>query len=108
MHQMGFTESDAAVEEQRVEMHGRGFCDPLCRRMGEFVGLADNKMFEGETRVERGAQVVENVVAPRGRFRRRRHFRCQRLADPSSRRCFPRLAQDRNVERSNFRIVVGP
>ena len=66
MHQMGLAEADAAIEEERVERHGMnragaGLGDPPGGRMRQLVGLADDEVLEGETRVERrreGALVV--------------------------------------------------
>ena len=58
MHQVGLAEADAAIEEQRIEWHGRGIRDPVGRRIGELVGLADDEILEGEPRIEHGAEEV--------------------------------------------------
>ena len=61
VHQMGLAEADAAIEEKRVERHrlfraDAGFGDPPGGGMGQFVGLADDEILEGEARVERRGQ----------------------------------------------------
>ena len=52
MHQMGFAESDAAVDEERVVGRARVFSDLLCSGLGELVALADHEGLEGGVGVE--------------------------------------------------------
>ena len=58
MHQMGLAEADPAIKEQRVERHAvdrrdAGLGDAAGGGVGQLVGLADDKILEGEARIER-------------------------------------------------------
>ena len=53
MHQMGLTQSDTAIEEERIEGDGPAFGDALGGGMGQFVGLADNECVEGKAIIQR-------------------------------------------------------
>ena len=58
MHQVGFAQADAAVQEQRIEPGaGRPFRDAAGAGIGEFVRFADDETFEGEARIERRGEV---------------------------------------------------
>ena len=57
MHQMGFAEPDTAVKKEWIERHhahltGASLGDAARRRVGQLVGLADNKILKGEARIE--------------------------------------------------------
>ncbi len=62
VHQVGFTEADTAIEEQRVERHIIAFGHPAGSGMGQFVRLADNKIVEGEAWIELGQQSLFAVI----------------------------------------------
>ena len=49
MHQMGFAQADAAVQEQRIEQHAIGLGNASSGGVGELVGLADNELIKGES-----------------------------------------------------------
>ena len=52
MHQMGFAESDAAVDEERVVGGARVLPDLLRGGLGELVALADDEGLEGGVGIE--------------------------------------------------------
>jgi hypothetical protein len=54
VHQVRLAQAHAAVEEQRVERHVAAFGDAARGGLGQFVGLADDEVLEGEVRVEVG------------------------------------------------------
>jgi len=52
LHQMGLAEADAAIKEQRIENHLRGFGDTPGGGVGKLVWLADDELLEDmETRL---------------------------------------------------------
>jgi hypothetical protein len=53
MHEVGFAEPDAAIEEERVERHRIAFSHPPRGGIGELIRFADHEILEGEARVER-------------------------------------------------------
>jgi hypothetical protein len=55
VHQVRLAEAHAAVEEQRVERDVAAFGHAARGGLGQFVGLADDEILEGELRVEVGA-----------------------------------------------------
>ena len=57
MQEVGLAEADATVEIERVERKVVDARDLLRRRVGEFVGLADDEFAEGEAAVERRAEI---------------------------------------------------
>src|SRR5207248_1429686 len=57
MHQVGFAQTDAAVEKQRVERHhvnrvGARLGDPAGGSVGQLVGFADDEIPEGEALIK--------------------------------------------------------
>jgi hypothetical protein len=76
MHQMRLAEADAAIEEQRVERRAaagrRRFRDAAGRGVGELVRLADDKILEGEARVERRRDLAVAEIAIAVEFRAHR------------------------------------
>lgn len=57
LHQVGFAETDAAVDKQRVVLFRRGFCDGDAGRVGEAVVFADDEAFKGVLWIDAGAVV---------------------------------------------------
>ena len=56
---MGLTKPHATVEEQGIERDTLGFRHSSGGRIGKLVGLADDKLIEGETRIQRSADIVD-------------------------------------------------
>ena len=54
VHQVCFPQSDAAIQEQRIEGHRPPFGDAARRSMGQFVWFADDESVKGEARITRG------------------------------------------------------
>ena len=59
---MGLAEADAAIKEQRIENHLRGFGDTPGGGVGKLVWLADDELLEGIAFIQGGADVDAVIV----------------------------------------------
>ena len=66
MHQVGLAQPDAAVQEQRVEGDPVILGDPAGGGVGQFVRPTRDEAVEGEARVQRCAELRDQVAAGRG------------------------------------------
>ena len=55
VHKMGFAQTNATIQEQRVEGDRPGFGHALCGSMGQFVGFTDHEIVECIAPFQRGA-----------------------------------------------------
>ena len=68
VHQMRFTQSNAAIKEQRVERHIAALGHAARGGMGQFVWLADHEILKCETRIQRCAgQIIKALGSLDGR-----------------------------------------
>ena len=58
MHQVGLPQTDAAIQEKRVEADGPALGHPAGGGMGQLVRLADDETVEGEAGIQRRARQV--------------------------------------------------
>ena len=66
VQEVGLAKADATVEIERVERKVIDARDLLRRRVGEFVGLADDEFAEGEAAVERRTEISQRpALCPR-------------------------------------------
>jgi len=111
MHQMGLSQTDAAIQEQRVEPRaGWLFGNPLGAGVGELVRLADHETIERETRVQRTGEFharVGAIVRPHGEREQRRRFG-QRRHDFSERPDRRHGAADADFHPPHGRVLGMP
>ena len=69
MHQMGFAQTDAGIQKQRVKGNVVGFRHFARRGISKFVGFADHEIVKGVLRVERHRQRLSGF-SERGVFGR--------------------------------------
>ena len=55
VHQVRFTQTDATIQEQRVERDGAPFGNATRGGVGQLVGFADNKVVKAKARIKRGS-----------------------------------------------------
>jgi hypothetical protein len=70
MHQVRLAQTDATIQKQRVERHGPTIGDTACGRMGQFIGLADDKGIKRKPCIQRRAGNIVDIERTRDGFRR--------------------------------------
>ncbi len=77
VHQVGLTQANAAIKEQRVKRHRTALGHAARGGMGQFVRLADHERVERKTGIDRGTD-GRVLIHSRRRGRRGRCRRCRR------------------------------